>query len=141
VTPKLKARALPVRSARAALRPELLEDRACAGALDAAVKVHRALGVGHAPATYKNALVVELVHAGLRVTRDASFSVQYRGQVVGAFVADLLVEDRVLAQVVASAELGADHRVETLRGLAAGDVKVGLVFNFGAPELIFSRIL
>jgi len=117
-----------------------LEDRACAETLDAAVTVREALGAWHAAPTYLAALAVEIGHRGLRAHRDASLSVVYRGKVVGALQADLLVEDRVLVLVRADPALGAPQRFDALRGLAASGVRVGLAFNFGGPELQFARV-
>lgn len=134
-------RPLPRLSLKHGLSAEVLSDRACAETLDAAMQVHQALGVSHDAATYKGALAVELGERALRLHRDATFSVLYKRKVVGTFTADLLVDDRVLVQVVADRTLTPEHKTETLRGLAAGGVEVGLVFNFGLPELFFSRIL
>lgn len=126
---------------RHGLSRELLDDRACAETIDAAFAVHAALGSWHDASTYKNALALEIGARGLRVHRDATLSVLYRHKAVGAFPADLLVEERVLAIVKADAALTHEHRTETVRGLAAGGVRVGLVFNFGLPELFFARVV
>jgi GxxExxY protein len=127
-------------SARAGLTREVLEDRACSELLDAALRVHDALGAWHAGPTYLGALVVELQHRGLAAHRAASFSVVYRGRVVGSFEADLLVEDRVLVIVRAEAELEVPARFEALRGLSSSDIRVGLALNFGGAELRCARV-
>jgi GxxExxY protein len=134
---------LPARAQRHGLSNEILSDRDCANIIDAAFAVHSALGVGHDPTTYRNALSVELRTRGQSCHKDATFSVVYKKEVVGTFAADLLVDHRVLVQVVADPTgLGfADSKTDTLRGIAAGDVNVGLAFNFGRPDLFFARIL
>jgi GxxExxY protein len=126
--------------ARAGLSRELLEDRACAETLDAALKVHEALGAWHAADTYLNALALEVQSRGLAAHRAASLSVVYRGKVVGSLVADLLVEERVLVLVRADIVLTDAAKIDALRGLAASGVRVGLAFNFGLPELVFARV-
>lgn len=130
-------RALP---ARAGLTRELLEDRATAETLDAAFVIHESLGAWHGAATYINALAVELAHRHLHAQRAASLSVVYRGKVVGGLEADLLVDHRILVLVRADPTLAEPSRFEALRGLAAADIRVGLAFNFGAPELLFARV-
>lgn len=122
------------------LSRELWEDRACAETLDAAFRVHEALGAWHAPATYVNALSLEVLARGLVAHRNASLSVVYRGKVVGSLVADLLVEERVLILVRAEAALSHASKIDALRGLAASGVRVGLAFNFGLPEMVFARV-
>jgi GxxExxY protein len=136
-----KPRPIPARALRHGLTLEVLEDRVCSEVIDAAYAVHEGLGVMHAAQTYKRALVTELSSRGLTCHKDATFSVVFKGRVVGSFDADVLVENRVLVQVATDPHLTAERKTETVRGLAAGGVKVGLVFNFGAPELFFARIL
>ena len=138
---RVPLKSLPTSALRHGISREVLEDRACAETIDAAYAVHAALGSWHDAATYKSALALEVGARGLRVHRDATLSVIYRQRVVGAFPADLLVEERVLAIVKADPRLTEDARTETVRGLAAGGVRVGLVFNFGLPELFFARVV
>lgn len=131
---------LPARALRRGVSAEMLEDRTCAETVDAAVAVHEALGSWHAPDTYKGALALELASRGLRVHRDATLSVVYKQKVVGSFPADLLIDERVLVMVRADRVLDDTQRVEVVRGLAAAEIRVGLVVNFGLPELFFARI-
>lgn len=135
-----RGRALPALASRHGLSRSVLDDRACADTIDAALEVHEALGSWHDAATYKNALALEVAARGLVAHRDATLSVLYRQRVVGSFPADLLVDERVLVLVRAAPELSAEHRTETVRGLSAGGIRVGLVFNFGLPELFFARV-
>jgi GxxExxY protein len=131
---------VPAGALRHGISAEILEDRACAETLDAAFAIHEALGSWHDAATYKNALAVELSSRNLVAHKDATLSVLYKNKVVGVFPADVLVDDRVLVLVRADPKLTEEHRTETVRGLAAGGVRVGLVFNFGLPELFFARV-
>lgn len=133
-------RELPALAARHGLSRSVLDDRACADTIDAALEVHEALGSWHEAATYRNALALEVSARGLTAHRDATLSVLYRQRVVGSFPADLLVDERVLVLVRAAPELSTEHRTETVRGLSAAGIRVGLVFNFGLPELFFARV-
>ena len=138
--PGTSRRALPARALRHGLSAALLEDRACADAIDAAFAVHEALGAWHEAATYKNALAVELSQRKLAIHRDATLSVVYRQKVVGSFAADLIVEERLLVLVRADRALTDEHRTDAVRGVQIGGVRVGLVFNFAAAELFFARL-
>jgi GxxExxY protein len=120
---------------------DILADRTCAETIDSAFAVHRALGGLHAPDTYLRALVVELGARGIPVHRGATFSVVYREKIVGNFASDLLVDERVVVRVVADPALYLEHKTEMVRGLSAGGVRLGLVFNFGVGDLQFARIL
>ena len=134
-------RALPARALRHGLSAALLEDRACAEAIDAAFAVHEALGAWHDAATYKGAMAVELAARQLPVHRDATLSVVYRQKVVGSFPADLIIDERLLVLVRADPALTDEHRTDAIRGVQMGGVRVGLVFNFAAAELFFARLL
>src|SRR4051812_47587502 len=133
-----RPQSLPARALRHGLSQEILEDRACAETIDGAYAVHAALGAWHDAATYKSALALEVKARGLAVHRDATLSVVYRQSVVGSSPADLLVDERVLVLVRADQRLTDEHRTETIRGLSTSGVRVGLVFNFGVPELFFA---
>ena len=55
-------------------------------------EVHNVLGSGFLESVYANALTVELRNRGVPVDRNVSFEVMYRGQSVGRYVADLVVD-------------------------------------------------
>lgn len=132
---------LPALAARHGLSRTVLDDRTCADTIDAALAVHDALGSWHEAATYKNALALEVAARGLAAHKDATLSVVYHQHVVGSLAADLIVDERLLVLVRAAPALPAEPRTETVRGLATGGVRVGLLFNFGLPELFFARVL
>ena len=136
-----KHRALTASALRHGISADVLSDRTTSDCLDAAFAVHAALGYGHAAATYKEALRVELRARGRAVHSNATFSVVYRSEIVGNFEADLLVDDRVLIRVAADQALLPEHKSDTVRGLSAGGVKIGLAINFGLAELFFARLL
>ena len=64
--------------------------------IDCAYKVHRELGFGFLESVYQNALVIELTKADLKVEQEKRIQVYYGTQVVGDFVADILVEEKVI---------------------------------------------
>jgi GxxExxY protein len=59
--------------------------------LRSAFTVHTALGPGLLEACYEGAYVVELQHRGIEVTRQVVYPVQYLGEYIGAYVADVVV--------------------------------------------------
>lgn len=64
-------------------------------------EVSNTLGIGFVEKVYKNALVHLIRKAGLKVVQQYPIKVTFDGIVVGEFVADLLVEDRVLVELKA----------------------------------------
>jgi GxxExxY protein len=66
--------------------------------------------------------------------------VWFRGQRVGQFEADVLVEDCVLLELKVARMLDSSHRAQLMNYLKATEIEVGLLLNFGErPE--FRRVV
>ena len=103
--------------------------------LKAFFKVYNTLGYGFAERVYENALAIELRKSGLKVDRQLNITVYYEGEVVGDYVADLVVNSTVLLELKAVRTLAEDHEAQLLNYLKATPVEVGLLLNFGVkPE-------
>ncbi len=96
-----------------------------------AFKVHKALGQGFSERVYENAMRVELVRQSLKVRQQVAIQVYYEGEVVGEFVPDLWVEERVLVELKAVLSLQKEHEVQLVNYLTATKVDTGLLINFG----------
>ena len=104
-----------------------------------AMKVHRTLGPGYLEAVYERALAHELRKAGLGVACQVPLQVTYDGIVVGEYVADLLVERRLLVENKAVQALTRAHEVQLVSYLTTTGLDLGLLLNFGAPSLQYKR--
>lgn len=71
----------------------------------AAHHVHKELGHGFLEKIYKNALAIELREMGVTCELEVPTSVLYRGNVVGDYVADMIVDGKIIIEVKAVAEL------------------------------------
>jgi GxxExxY protein len=102
--------------------------------------VYDTLGFGFPESVYQNAMLIELGNAGLSASQQHKIQVFYREQVVGDYVADLLVESAVVVEIMAIEALREEHRVQNLNSLKASGKEVGLLLNFGVkPE--FRRLM
>ncbi len=70
-----------------------------------------------------------------------SINVLYNGQIVGDYVADLLVEDLVLVELKATRSLDDIHAAQCLNYLKATGLKVCLLINIGQPRIQVKRIV
>ena len=95
------------------------------------LKFYNELGHGFLESVYQRAFELALTAKGLRVCRKIEVPVWFRGEKVGDFEADVLVEDRLLLELKAVRCLDAAHEAQLLNYLRATDVEVGLLFNFG----------
>lgn len=103
------------------------------------MKVHQALGPGFLESVYVKALGHELSKTGLLVEYSHAIKVVYDGVIVGNFIADILVEDKVLIESKAVGALKDAHEIQLVNYLAATGLEIGLLLNFGAPSLQIKR--
>jgi len=99
--------------------------------VDAAIRVHSALGPGLLESAYKACLVHELRKRGLTVLTEVAVPIVYDGVVVDVgYRMDLLVEGAVIVEVKAISRLSPVHDAQLLSHLVLTGHKVGLLINF-----------
>ena len=96
-----------------------------------AYAVHNELGAGFLEKVYENALRIESGRAGLKVEQQKVIAVYYLGELVGDFVADMVIEGKVIVEVKAVREIVKEHEVQLVNYLAATGIDDGLLINFG----------
>jgi GxxExxY protein len=102
-------------------------------------EVYNELGHGFLESVYEKAFEFALTSKGLDVRCQIQVPVWFRGQRVGDFTADVLVERCVLLELKAARTLDSSHEAQLLNYLRATEIEVGLLFNFGIkPE--FKRL-
>jgi GxxExxY protein len=106
----------------------------------AAHNVHKELGQGFLEKVYRNALAIELREAGLTCDLEVPMSVLYRGLVVGDYVADMVVDGKIIVEVKAVSELNPVHEVQLVNYLKATGLQVGLLINFGRSVQVKRRV-
>lgn len=106
-----------------------------------AMKVSNTLGVGFLEKVYENALVVELRKSGLVAEQQRCIAVTYEGIIVGDYIADIVVDGRVIIEVKAAKAIDEIHQAQLLNYLKATGVKIGLILNFGTPRLGIKRMI
>ncbi|ANC92529.1 GxxExxY protein [Azospirillum humicireducens] len=116
-------------------------DRLTERVIGAAFAVHAVLGHGFAEQVYKKALFRELSDAGLTVATEVPFKVLYKGDPVGSYFADLVVEKRLIVELKVCEALIQAHSRQVLNYLRASGLPVGLLFNFAGPSLTVKRVL
>ncbi len=102
--------------------------------------VYNELGYGFLESTYAETMVIALAQSGLSAVREVPVPVWFRGQKVGQYFADLLVDNAVLLELKAARTLEAAHEAQLLHYLRATEIEVGLLLNFGLRTQ-FRRLL
>jgi len=104
--------------------------------VDAAMKVHTALGPGLLESAYEACLLFELHKRGLKALRQVELPVVYEGVKIDVgYRIDLLVEDSVIVELKAVAELLPVHQAQLLSYLKLSGKRVGLLINFNVLHL------
>ena len=106
-----------------------------------AQKVHNTLGYGFLEKVYQNALVIELRTLGFDVEVEQPIAVQYQGEIVGNYVADIVVDGKVILEIKAVKELSEIHEVQLVNYLKATGIEVGLLINFGRSVTVKRRVM
>lgn len=110
----------------------MTENEIAAVVVDAAVRIHRALGPGLLESVYQSVLAIELRKAGLTVQTEVAVPVQWDDHCVEVgFRADLLVNDRVIVELKSVEKVAAAHKKQVLTYLRLADKRLGLLLNFG----------
>lgn len=104
--------------------------------IDAAMKVHSALGPDKSEYVYEACLEHELRKRGLRVRRQVPLPIIYDGERIDAgYRLDLLVDGKVIVEVKATGKISMRHLEQLLSYLRMSGKKIGLLINFRARRL------
>jgi len=104
--------------------------------VDAAFKLHTALGPGLLESVYETVLCRDLQRRGLHVERQKPVSFEYDGlRFEDGLRVDLLVDARVVVEIKSIEKSAAIHGKQVLTYLRLLKLPVGLLINFGAPTL------
>jgi len=109
--------------------------------IGAAFEVHRELGPGFLEKVYEAALVRELSQRRIQVVSQAPIQVRYKGQPVGQYYADLLVDEAVICEIKTVDGLTSVHKAQLLHYLKATGMEVGLLMNFATPRVELKRVV
>jgi len=107
--------------------------------LGCAFEVINELGAGFLESVYERALLLVLRQKGLSVVSQHPIRVEFRGQSVGDFYADLFVEGKVIVELKAVKAIAPEHQAQVINYLKATGIEVGLLINFGNPKLQYRR--
>lgn len=101
--------------------------------VDAAVKLHSALGPGLLESVYEVTLARELERRGLAVERQVAVPIEYDGLVFDeGFRADIIVENQVILELKSVEQLSKVHHKQLFTYLKLKQLKLGYLLNFGA---------
>jgi len=109
--------------------------------IGSAFEVANVLGAGFLEEVYERALIRELAFRGVSAKAQVSFPVCYKGQYVGEYVADLVVEEKVIVELKCVDRFANQHLAQCINYLKASGLRVALLISFQEPKVEWKRVL
>ena len=98
-------------------------------------ELHCYLKQGHLEKVCENGLAHRLRKKGIAVEQQVALEVYDEDEtVLGAYIADMIVEEVLLVELKACRTLAEEHVAQLLGYLRACRIEHGLIVNFGAPK-------
>ena len=104
-----------------------------------AYRVYNKMGFGYLESVYEKCMLIELRKAGFDIESQKPIRVEYEGEGVGDFIADILVNDTVILELKSVRKLVEAHEVQLVNYLVATGKPVGLLINFGETRVAVKR--
>lgn len=129
------AKVLPV------LMTEILFKELSFAVVGAAMEVHKVLGPGFLESVYQLALEKELKLRNIPFQHQVELPVWYKGDLVGIYKADLIVEGKIIVEIKGISRLNASHQAQAIHYLAATGMELAILINFGMSSLEYQRVV
>ena len=82
-------------------------------------RVYNRMGFGFLESAYEKCLLIELRKAGLNTEAQKPITVYYEGEIVGEFIADILVNDSIILELKSVRRIIRAHEVQLVNYLVA----------------------
>lgn len=109
--------------------------------IGAGIEVHKQLGPGFPEKIYQRALAEEFRKQKMTFVREKKFQIQYNGKEVGYDFMDFCVDDKIVVELKAVREIMDLHAKQLVGYLKSGNLKLGLILNFGKSKLEIKRVI
>lgn len=109
--------------------------------IGAAMEVYNVLGSGFLEAVYQAALEKELTLRGIPFERKVKLPVSYKGNLIGEYEADLVVDGKIIIEIKSVSRFNSAHEAQAIHYLTATGMQLAILVNFGAGSLEYRRII
>ena len=107
----------------------------------AAIQVWKTLGYGFLEKVYENALAIELREHEMVCEQQKPIKVHYSGYIVGDYMADIVVDGKIILELKSARAIDDAHIAQTLNYLKAAGLRLGLILNFGPEKMESKRMI
>jgi len=106
-----------------------------------AFAVHRTLGPGLLESAYEEGMCWELAHASIPYSRQQVFPLCYKGDYISAYIADLVVDKKVILELKSVKEINDTMTAQLINYLRLSRIPVGYLINFQGIRLEWKRFV
>jgi GxxExxY protein len=108
--------------------------------IGAAMDVHRRIGPGQKEVIYQRALEIKLREDGLSFEAEKNVPVYDGSRLLGFYIPDFIVEDKVVVEIKAFATLHQKYLGQIITYFNHTGLPIGLLINFGERSLRPRRV-
>jgi len=105
------------------------------------MEVHRKLEYGFLEKVYENSLMILFRREGIRSEQQYPIKVYFEGEVVGNYVADILIEDKIIIELKCVEKINNIHKAQALNYLKATRMRLAIILNFAKDKLQYQRLV
>jgi GxxExxY protein len=109
--------------------------------LGMAFSVHNILGPGLLESAYEGTYCVELTRAGIPFLRQKLYPLTYKGEMVGGYIADLVVQDTIILELKSVQQLNRVMEAQLLNYMRLSRIPAGYLINFYNTRVEWKRFV
>ncbi len=109
--------------------------------MSAVFAVHNELGPGFGESVYERVLCRELEDLGIPFECQKPIEIHYRGDKVGDYRLDIVVDGTIIVELKAVSELSDLFEAQVFSYLKASGLRLGILVNFGKKRVEYKRIV
>jgi GxxExxY protein len=109
--------------------------------LGMAFSVHNILGPGLLESAYEGAYCVELTRSGIPFSRQKVYPLTYKGELVGGYIADLVVDNTIILELKSVKQLNGVMQAQIINYLRLSRVPIGYLINFYNTSVQWQRFI
>jgi len=103
--------------------------------------VHNILGPGLLESVYEGAMVVELKNACIPFSRQKVYPVYYKGELVGDYIADIVVDNSIILELKAVKCFNPCMEAQLINYLKISGIPIGYLVNFYNTRVEWKRFI
>jgi len=109
--------------------------------MNLAFEVHKNLGPGLLESAYEEAMVWELKHADIPFDRQKVYPLHYKGEIIGGYIADLVVDNKVILELKSVSCFTDLMTAQVINYLKLSGIQVGYLINFNGTSVLLKRFV